>query len=81
MKRLENMEKNKNKNNNGNDKRELSSIRSELSTKTLTSDDDELEKSVCFRDVANMNDTDHLDLKNETETSSYYLNDKINELF
>ena len=86
LKRLKNIEKNQN--NNNSNKRNLSSVRSEpsfystpSSARSKSVSDDELEKSVYFPDVANMNDTDILEPKNKTETSFYYLKEKIIELF
>ena len=86
LKRLKNIEKNQNSNNNNN-KSNLSSVRIESSFYSTPSSarsesvsDDELEKSVYFPDVANMSDIDNLEPKNETETSFYYLKDKINKL-
>ena len=87
------MKKNQKSNNNNNNKSNLSSLRSELSVySTLSSarsesskktsiSDDELEKIVYFPDVANISDIDTLESKNKTETSFYYLKDKINKLF
>ena len=64
------------KSNNDNDKSELSSIRSESSTKTLSSDDDKLEREVYYPDVANI-----LGSKNETQTSFEYLVNNTQEFF
>ena len=79
LKRLKNIEKNRNINNNDknkktNDESELSSVKSESSTKTLIRDD-ELERSVYSPDVANMEAIDILGSKDETQT--FYLTDDL----
>ena len=88
------LKKNQNTNNyNNNNKSNLSSVRNECSlystpssarsksSKKTSISDDELEKSIYFPDVANKSDIDTLESKNKTETSFYYLKDKINKLF
>ena len=88
------LKKNQNTNNyNNNNKSNLSSVRSECSlystpssarsksSKKTSISDDELEKSIYFPDVANKSDIDTLESKNKTETSFYYLKDRINKLF
>ena len=83
LKRLKNIEKNQNVNNNDksketNDKSELNSVKSKSSKKTSIRDD-ELERSVYFRDVANMVGIDILGSKDETQTS--YLKDDLKDVF
>ena len=83
MKRLKNIEKSRNINNNDknkktNDESELSSVKSESSTKTLIRDD-ELERSVYSPDVANMEGIDILGSKDETQT--FYLKDDLEVFF
>ena len=83
LKRLKNIEKNQNVNNNDksketNDKSELNSVKSKSSKKTSIRDD-ELERSVYFRDVANMVGIDILGSKDETQTS--YLKDDLEVFF
>ena len=72
-----NIEKNQNSNNN--DKRNLTSARSE-SIKKASINDDELERSVCLPDVAHMKDINIFEPKNETQTSFEYLKNNT-ELF
>ena len=58
-----------------------SSARSESGKKTSISDDDELERSVYFLDVANMKGINILEPKNKTETSIEYLKNNTEEFF
>ena len=83
LNRLKNIEENQNVNNNDknkktNDESELSSAKSESSTKTLIRDD-ELERSVYSPDVANMEAIDILGSKDEIQTS--YLKDDLEVFF
>ena len=84
----------KNQNSNNNDKSKPSSARSVLSfyftpsssarnesSKKTSINDNKLERSICFPDVANMKGINNLEAKNEAQTSFEYLKDNTKEFF